>query len=96
MAGKKPAFHLIGLWDVDHKGGPLRAPSRAVDAAIAEGRWAAILTASDKLGHGLKDHYRKGERVLPPGKSLLQKTGWRVRPKNLWYPLVPVDDGAPQ
>ncbi len=91
QAGKKPGLHLIGLWDVDDKQGPLYDGVLAIDAEVRSARWAVILTANDNLGHGLKDAYRKAENVRPAGNRMAMKTGWRVRPASFWRPR----DSAP-
>ncbi len=86
QAGKAPALHLIGLWDIDHEWGPLVAHVATVEGDMADQRWGAVLVASDKLGFGLNDSYRRGPNVKPAGSLLMPKTGWRVRPTRLYVP----------
>lgn len=91
LAGKTPYFHLIALWDIDHKDGPYLAASRAVDAALAEHRWAAVLvTSKADFGHGLREHYKRGDRLNVGPNQLMPKTGWRARPQLIYVPR----DGA--
>lgn len=86
QSGHAPGFHLIALWDVADHDGPLQDASRSIDADIAAGRFTAILTSNDKLGHGLKSRYRRAENVRPAGSALKPRTGWPVRPSQLWEP----------
>lgn len=88
MAGKRPYWHLIALWDIDYKEGPYHKAASSVDRAIAERRWAAILVGDDdNLGHGVKKHYERAERIRYRGKAFFPKTGWRRRPEHLYTPL---------
>lgn len=84
--GKTPGFHLIALWDLDH-GGALSPAVDLVRQGIAERRWAAIVLPNEKLGYGLKDHYRITSTVRYSGKALYPKTGWQVRPRQVYTPL---------
>ncbi len=86
LAGKRPGFHLIALWDVDHEGGPLYADVANVDAAIASRRYAMIVTGKRKLGHGLLEHYERSETMKFEGRALTTKRGWKVRPSYWWTP----------
>jgi hypothetical protein len=94
QAGKQPGFHLIALWDISDHDGPLKAASAAVDAELEAGRWAAVLTSTDKLGHGLKRGYTTGPRVAPKGQAMKPRTGWNVRPQQLWLRRGADDGGA--
>jgi hypothetical protein len=86
QAGKEPSFALIALWDVDHEGGPFHADVAFLAEGIAAGRWSAILLANERLGHGLLDHYRLGERLRFQGRAFYPVTGWKVRPGLLYVP----------
>ncbi len=86
LAGKSPSFPLIALWDVSHGFSPYAEEVKSVDAAMEAQRWAAIFTASKVLGHGMRKHYRKLRRLTMPGKAGYPKTGWRVRPHQVWVP----------
>lgn len=87
MAGKKPGFALITLWDIDHKWGPYHRYVKDIEAAVAEHRWAAILTAKDdKPGFGVAQHYRKLEALPVKGRALQPKTGWQQRPQFIFVP----------
>ena len=95
-AGKAPGFHLIGLWDIDHDGGPLQPAIADIEADIAAQRWTVVMTSNDKLGLGLSSAYSKAERVQPAGGALRPKSGWKVRPKDFWRPRAPAEaDEAP-
>ncbi len=59
---------------------------RSIDADIAAQRFSAVLTSTDKLGHGLKQSYRRAHRVTPAGTALKPTTGWPVRPRTIWEP----------
>ncbi len=95
LAGKRPYWHLIALWDIDYKQGPYYKASRRVDRAIADRRWDAILVGDDdKLGHGVKKHYEKLERIRYKGRVFFPKTGWRRRPELIYVPLPPGEVGV--
>lgn len=84
-AGKTPSVPLIALWDIDHKGGPMKSYMQDVRKDVREQRWAAVLGPRKDMGLEVKDHYVK-EPLGIPGNGLRTKTGWRVRPTNLWVP----------
>ncbi len=93
MAGHEPSFSLISLWDVDKEKGPLRKASGVVDRAMADGHWATIVTADEKLGHGLNEHYtRAGALAAKPFRT---RTGWDVRFGMVWHPKLAGDVDAP-
>ncbi len=89
QAGKAPSFPLIALWDVDHYRSPFSEEVTSLDAALAERRWAAILTPGKGLGHGMSDHYKQARKIKLRGRDGLQKTGWKVRPFWIWEPQRP-------
>ncbi|MDP2315519.1 MAG: glycosyltransferase 87 family protein [Pseudomonadota bacterium] len=84
LAGKDPSFSLICLWDIDKEGGPLKRESRVIDRAIANGRWATIVTPNDELGHGLLEHYERAASIQ--GKTFNTRTGWGVSFRAIWHP----------
>ena len=87
QAGKEPGFHLIGLWDIDHKYGPLVDEVATVRTDVDAHRWTAIVVMDERqMPPGVKQSYRRREPLLPGGPTLKPKTGWRIRPKNLWRP----------
>lgn len=90
LAGKKPSFALITLWDVDHRGGPLARELKPIREAMAAHYWRTIVTPDAKLGMGLLDHYAPG----PPLNTdvVPTRTGWGVRLKRTWVPM-PDDPG---
>jgi hypothetical protein len=87
QAGKSGSIALIALWDIDHEQGPLHAEAQVIAKSIRSQRWGAVLSARSKLKRGLEKHYQKSPTFRrPKGKALYPKTGWRVRPHELWLP----------
>jgi hypothetical protein len=86
QAGKKGGIALIALWDIDHEGGPLYKEAQAIEHAIEQKHWGAVLTARAELKRGLRKHYKRAPFTRPSGKTLYPKTGWKVRPHALWVP----------
>jgi hypothetical protein len=87
LAGKKPSFALISLWDIDHPRGPLTHFENKVEKAFAEKRWAAVLTSEKALGYGLEKGYVRDPTFRPPkGRAMKPKSGWPARPGQLWIP----------
>jgi hypothetical protein len=92
QAGKSPGFHLIGLWDINHAGGPLVEHVAGITQDIEDHRWQSVLVMSERnMPTGLKRSYKKGERVVSSGPTLRPKTGWRVSPRNFWHPKTEPD-----
>lgn len=92
LAGKEPSFALICLWDISHQGGPLRREGRVVDRAMRQQHWGSIVLPDDKLGRGLKEHYRRARAL--PARAPGTRTGWGVRLREVWLPKA-VDPDAP-
>ena len=89
QAGKKPYFHLIGLWDIDHKHGVLVDAVADIRADVENHRWDHILVMDERMmPAGVKKFYRRREPVVVGGPVLKPKTGWRVKPRNFWRPKV--------
>jgi hypothetical protein len=87
LAGKKPSFALISLWDINHARGPLTYFEKKVERAFAEKRWAAVLTSDRALGYGLEKGYVRDPTFRPPkGRAMRPKSGWPARPSQLWIP----------
>ncbi len=86
LAGKKPSFGLITLWDIDHDDGPFRGGVKRIRDAITDHHWASIVLPDDKLGFGLKDAYRR-DHILR-ARPVATKTGWPVRIRSVWVPDV--------
>lgn len=86
LAGKAPSLALISLWDIDQDGGVLKREARMVDRAMAQGRWATVITPDDKLGHGLTEHYARSRPLT--AKPFNTRTGWAVRFRTVWHPKV--------
>lgn len=85
LAGKKPSFALISLWDIDHARGPLTHFEDRVEQAFEEKRWAAVLTSEKALGYGLdKGYVRDPTFRLPKGPAMRPKSGWPAKPGQLW------------
>ncbi len=94
LAGHAPSIALIALWDVDHTGGPLEREARVVDRAMRSHHWATIVSADDKLGHGLKEHYERSGTLKAP--SFSTHTGWPVRFGSIWAPKASAaPEGSP-
>ena len=87
LAGKKPYYHLIALWDINHTGGPLNYGAATIKEAMDERHWSAILTSNSKLKHGFKENYRRLS-TIQSGKAMTPVTGWRVRPRYLYVPRM--------
>ena len=86
-AGQDPSLHLISLWDVDHKKGPLSAPAGSVKKAVRDHHYACVLEGGRQpLAYGVPKAYRSVERFQFPGADMKPKTGWPVRPRTLLVP----------
>lgn len=83
-AGKKPGFHLVALWDIDHRHGPLRKYVKDVEADVAAQKWAAVVMSAKPLRYGFEKYYRRSTTLAPPRRSPKPKTGWPVRARYLW------------
>jgi hypothetical protein len=92
MVGKPPSFALIALWDITHDHSPLKKEARAIDRAIQEQRFAAVISANKKLKYGVPKHYERTTTIKHDGRSLYPKTGWRVRPRYIYEPKVLEDE----
>lgn len=87
QAGREPGLHLIALWDVNHRGGPYANTTRSFVEAAAQHRWPCIVTGRrDAQGFGVDKSYALAETFPVPGKAMMPKTGWRVRPTALLVP----------
>lgn len=91
QAGHAPGPHLIALWDIAHKDGPLDYGRAALRSAVAERRWGLIIGDSarpeaDLKGYGLQEAYRRAEDFTPAGQALTPRVGWRSRPRWGWRP----------
>ena len=85
-AGHPPTSHLIAIWDIDHPGGVLESSVAHIRSDIANHRWGAVVSANERLGFGLKKHYRRDRIIRPKGSSFYPKIGWKVRPSYLYVP----------
>jgi hypothetical protein len=96
-AGHAPSFHLIALWDIDHKDGPYHGNVRSIQEAAASRYWGCVVGGSGrKLGHGIQRAYSPWKR--PPIPNLgrrrpggvpppfMPRTGWRVHPAVILIP----------
>lgn len=89
LAGKQPSVPLISLWDIDHKRGPLYQEPSVVELALGERRWAAVLVGTKEIRHGIKEYYTPGPKLNIPAGAFNTRTGWQVKPKELWIPRLP-------
>jgi len=85
LAGKQPSFPLIALWDLEHKRGPLFKERKALDRAMKAKRWDAVIVSGD-IKHGLNRYYERAGAVKMPSTAFRTRTGWRVRPNQVWEP----------
>ena len=90
-AGHAPHGHLIALWDVNHKQGPLVGSLPTIREAVESKEYFSCIVEGGRspLKHGIPEHYELGRRIDLPRSVLTPKTGWRVRPTQL---LVPAGD----
>jgi hypothetical protein len=93
-AGHEPGFHLIALWDINHKDGPYRAAVPSILAAIGDHHWAAVLDGEPSMGHGVVRAYPEARRFDLPRRALMPRTGWRRRPEVIRLPAQPSPQAA--
>ena len=91
QAGHAAGPHLIALWDITHKDGPLDFGRGELKAAVTAQRWALIIgdnarPEADLKGYGLQEAYRRAEDFTPAGQALAPRVGWRSRPRWGWRP----------
>jgi len=95
LAGHAPSFHLIALWDIDHKSGPYHSSMADIRAAADEHYWACVVAGNGRpLGFGIQKNYGvwKTPRVTGGPRSgggpptFMPRTGWRVRPQSILGP----------
>jgi hypothetical protein len=85
QVGRDPSTHLIALWDL--KEGPYEPALAGVTAAAHARRWSCVVTGGrQRLGYGVEESYRPETTFRYDGKELTTKTGWRVRPYQVWVP----------
>jgi hypothetical protein len=89
MAGKQPTVHLIALWDIDHKYGPLKDRVAVIRADMDAQRWSAVVLGSRSMGgdndeYGVDANYRRST-PLPTG-AMKPVTGWPARPRYIFTP----------
>ena len=85
LVGKQPSFPLIALWDIEHKQGPLFDDRKALDKAMKAKKWDAIIV-SKEIKHGMQRHYERAGQVKMKSTAFRTRTGWRVRPNQVWEP----------
>jgi len=86
QAGHEPSFHLIALWDIRHPTGPFRPHVKEVSEAVRTHEYAVIVDGSETMGYGVQKYYKVDQDVMPSGKAMMPKTGWRRRVKSLMVP----------
>jgi hypothetical protein len=92
-AGFEPRFHLIALWDVNHRQGPLVDDLANLRAAVDAGAFGCVLEGGrGGLQHGIPENFQLSKRFNRPGG--MPRTGWRVKPNALWT-LRRRPEGAP-
>ncbi|MCB9673753.1 MAG: DUF2029 domain-containing protein [Alphaproteobacteria bacterium] len=95
LAGHDPSFHLIALWDIDHRRGPYVADMEAIRQAGESGYWGCVVSGSGRpLGFGIQKAYEvwrtppvenvRREGGGPP--TFAPRTGWRARPQSILVP----------
>ena len=86
QAGHPATTHLIALWDIDHKQGPLVSYVEDIEHDVSTHRWPVVLSADKRLGFGVREHYRLRKTVRPSRNAFKPKVGWKVRPSYLYRP----------
>ena len=86
QAGHPPTAHLIAIWDIDHKDGPLDKYMKGIKEDIKEQRWGTVCSADLRLDFGIKKHYQNYKTIRPKGRTFMPKIGWKVRPSYLLKP----------
>ena len=85
--GQPPSTHLIAIWDIDHKRGPLHRSMKVFEAAMADHRFACVVEGGKQpLTYGVQKHYQLLRSVRVTPKALVPKTGWRVQPQKILTP----------
>ncbi|MCA9570804.1 MAG: hypothetical protein KC656_23345, partial [Myxococcales bacterium] len=88
MAGHTPAWHLMGLWDIDHPRGPIAEYAADVDVVVHEQRWSCVVMGDAPMRHGFRESYTEAWRpATGGGRSLRPRTGWPARPSSIWKPI---------
>ena len=86
-AGHPASFHLIALWDIDHKGGVLQSYVKNIRKDISEIRWSGILVANEKFDFGRKKYYPTRKKLRSSQIAPKPKIGWRAHSKILFFPV---------
>lgn len=86
QAGHEPGFHLIALWDIRHPKGPFRDSVQEISEAVRKHHYGVVVDGSETMGYGVQKYYKLDQDVMPSGKAMMPKTGWRRRPKSLLVP----------
>lgn len=90
MAGKPTTVHLIALWDIDHRYGPLYDRVADIKADMDAQRWSAVLLGARNMGggeddsYGLRANYQR--RSSLPAGAMKPVTGWSVTARYVWRP----------
>jgi len=86
-AGQAPSTHLIAIWDVDHKKGPLYTPLKSLERAMDEHHFVCVVEGGKKpVGYGVQRNYQTLRSVRAGARALIPKTGWRVQPQTILVP----------
>lgn len=85
QAGGEPGTHLISIWDVTKKRTPFPDAEAAIETAIANQEFAAVLDGGRGLKYGLADAY-SGAKPINGFAVFMPQSGFRVRPERLRFP----------
>jgi hypothetical protein len=87
--GQEPSAHLIGIWDINHKRGPL-VEDMAIYRTAAENKvWSCVVSGGDQnLRMGVETAYRPTNRLTSASdrRLLKAKSGWPSRPEAILKP----------
>ena len=86
-AGHSATFHLIALWDINHKEGVLQSYVKNIRKDILEMRWSAILVANEKFDFGRKKYYPTRKKLRASQIAPKPKIGWQAHSKILFFPV---------
>jgi hypothetical protein len=86
QAGHPPSFHLIALWDINHKDGPFYDGVGQIQQAVQDQYWGTIVDGTRPLRYGIQQHYTETSSFELPKGVFAPKTGWRVRPTRILTP----------
>ncbi len=84
QVGQAPGAHLIAIWDIDHKKGPLHEHMHVFADAMQDHHFVCVVDSGRQpLGYGVQKSYKP---ALNMARGPRPKTGWRIRPPTLYVP----------